>query len=75
MVYYIKVDVFKFLASISVFSTTLDTFSSIALFLTLLYEVSFATSNKMLADSSGYWVMFVPFLLALDSRYSTFQKF
>ena len=68
-------DVFKFLASSSVFSTTLDNFSSIATFLTLLYEVSFATSNKMLADSSRYWMMFVPFVLALDLRYSTFQKF
>jgi len=38
------------LESVSVFSTTLDNFSKITMFLALVYEVSFATSNKMLAD-------------------------
>ena len=68
-------DVFKFLASSSVFSTTLDNFSRIVTYLTLIYEATFATSNKTLADSSRHWMLFVPFLLALDLRYSTFPKF
>jgi len=55
------IDVFKFLASFSVFSTTLDNFSNVATSLALLYQVSFATSNKMLADSSRSWMMFVTF--------------
>ena len=44
------IDFFKFLKSVSVFSTTLGNFSKIAMFLALVCEVSFATSNKMLAD-------------------------
>ena len=55
------IDVFKFLASSSVFSTTLENFSSIATFLALLYEVSIATSNKILAESLRNWMMFVTF--------------
>jgi len=54
------IDVFKFLASYSVFSTTLDNFSNVATSLALLYQVSFATSN-LLADSSRSWMMFVNF--------------
>ena len=58
------IDVFKFLANSSVFSTTFDNFSSIATFLALLYEVSFATSINILADSSRSWMMFVTFLFS-----------
>jgi len=55
------IDVFKFLASSSVFSTTIDSFSSVATFFALLYQVSFATSNKVLADSSRSWMVLVTF--------------
>jgi len=54
-------DVLKSLVSFLVFSTTLDNFSNVATFLALLYEVSSATSNKMLADSSRSWMMFSTF--------------
>jgi len=70
------IDVFNFLESSSVFSTTFDNFSSVATFLALLYEVSFATSNKILADSSRSWMMFVtfPFILKPFKNFSQISK-
>ena len=65
------IDVFKFLANSSVFSTTFDNFSNIARFLALLYEVSFATSNKILVDSLRSWMMFATFPFSLNlSKFS-----
>jgi len=64
-------DVFKFLASSSVFSTAFDNFSNIARFFALLYEVSYGTSNKILVDSLRSWMMFATFPFSLNlSKFS-----
>ena len=59
-------DVFKFLARSSVFSTTFDNFSNTVRFFALLYEVSFATSNKNLVDSLRSWMIFATFPFSLN---------